>query len=142
MALTPDIYVSPELIAIRAEAEEQAVQAPKKTWRLDFERGRISEPISEFAALRQYVHKALVTARSRYLIYSDDYGCELRELIGDDVTRGYLDSEIPRMVREALIYHEDINDVTDITYEIAGDALNISFLLDTVYGEARTEVLL
>lgn len=142
MALTPDIYTSPEMAELQAEAIEQQVEAPKRSWRLDFANGRISEQITDLDALLQYVHKALITPRSRYLIYTDDYGCELPDLIGDDVTRGYLDSEVPRMVREALVYHEYINDVTDITYEIDGDKLRISFSIDTIYGEARSEVLL
>ena len=142
MALTPDIFETEDFTKTPAVDEELAVEeeVPKRTWRIDFDNGRIGGQITGIDAIKQYVYKALTTARSRYLIYTDDYGSELAALIGSDVTRAYLDAEIPRMVRDALIYHGDINDVTDIKYELSGDALFISLTLDTIYGELRTEV--
>jgi len=140
MALTPDIFESEDFTKAPEVEETFEEEVPKRTWRIDFDNGRISGQITGIDAIKQYVYKALLTARSRYLIYTDDYGSELSALIGSDVTRAYLDAEIPRMVRDALIYHDDINDVTDITYELSGDALFISLTLDTIYGELRTEV--
>ncbi|WP_251025044.1 DUF2634 domain-containing protein [Bacillus sp. ISL-57] len=92
----------------------------------NFETGTIGKFIDEGEALRQYIRKAILTERSRFAIYSDDYGCELNELIGDDVvTEDLLDAEIPRIVYEALAYDERIDDV-QTTFTREGDKLFLS----------------
>jgi hypothetical protein len=59
-------------------------------------------------------------------------------LIGEDVTADLLESEIPRMVEEALIYDDRIDSVSDIVLTRDGDKLYISFQLVTVTGEEIT----
>jgi phage baseplate assembly protein W len=112
--------------------------APSKTWSIDFDNGTIGGFIDNGDALYQYIIKALMTERSKYVIYSDDYGNELQDLIGGDVTLALMDSEIPRMVYEALAYDDRIEDVTDINYTRDGDALYISFTVVAVNGETIT----
>jgi hypothetical protein len=59
-------------------------------------------------------------------------------LIGEDVTADLIESEIPRMVEEALIYDDRIDSVSDIILTRDGDKLYISFQLVTVTGEEIT----
>ena len=115
---------------------------PTKTWKLDFENGKIGSYIDGLEAIEQFVIKAIKTARSRFYIYSDDYGCELEDLLGANVTDAFLNAEIPRMVKEALIYDDRIEDVTDIQYERDGDKLYLSLRVVTTLGELETEVTL
>ncbi len=148
MATLPQIYSEDWFGDERAQDELEATgeitldnePAPALTWRIDWDSGRIIGKIDELEAVKQYAIKALMTARFRYLIYSDDYGCELEDLIGSDVTAAFIDSEVPRMVREALIYDDRVTDVTDIQFSREGDKLNISLVLNTVYGDIETEV--
>lgn len=140
MALTPDNGSEFADDVLQPDSTDDTTDqtdmvAPSKTWKLDFENGRITHEIDGLEAIRQFVKKAILTARSRFLIYTDDYGCELDDLIGDDVTDAYLNSEIPRMVKEALIYDDRIEDVTDIQYERDGDKLYLSFRVVTALGE-------
>lgn len=115
---------------------------PTYTYRLNFESGRINGMIDERDALIQYIRKAIVTARSRYDIYTDDYGCELPDLIGQDVTRSYVDSEIPRMVREAIIYDDRITGVPRIDAEQRGDAVFIMADVESIYGDLKIEAVI
>lgn len=123
MALTPENEA--ELLdEVVAELEMLEI-APSRTWAIDFENGTIGGFIDEDEALRQFVRKAILTERSKYVIYSDDYGNELHSLIGQDVTPALLDSEIPRMVYEALAYDDRIEDV-QTEYTRDGDQLFIT----------------
>jgi phage baseplate assembly protein W len=122
MALVPENYSD----ILDEEEAAEAVVEPSKTWAINFEAGTIGKFIDEGEALRQYIRKAILTERARFSIYSDDYGCELNELIGDDVvTEDLLDAEIPRLVYEALAYDERIEDV-QTTFTREGDKLFIN----------------
>lgn len=121
MALTPE-GINEEIEEVESDELE-----PSKTWNIDFASGTIGGYIDEELALRQYVIKALLTERAKYAIYSDDYGSEFQELIGEDITLALMDSEIPRMVFEAIGYDDRVEDVTDIEYTRDGDQLFVSF---------------
>jgi len=122
MALIPENYSE----ILDEQEETEVVVEPSKTWAINFETGTIGKFINEGEALRQYIRKAILTERARFAIYSDDYGCELNELIGDDVvTEDLLDAEIPRIVYEALAYDERIDDV-QTTFTREGDKLFLS----------------
>lgn len=123
---------------LRAEAE--APTEPSKTFRLDLSANRIGNLTDQIEALKQAIAKAILTPRSRHIIYDDNYGCELWDLIGADVTTAYIDAEIPRMVREAIIYDDRINNVTTVEITRDGDAIFIKVDVDSVFGEVRTEV--
>ncbi|MDR7001554.1 DUF2634 domain-containing protein [Neobacillus niacini] len=134
MALTPeniDETVDPETVV-----DEEVV--PSKTWAIDFENGVIGGFIDDDEATKQFALKSLMTERSKYAIYSDDYGTELMDLIGEDATQALLESEIPRMVEETLIYDDRIDSVSDVILTRDGDKLYISFQLVTVTGEEIT----
>lgn len=125
---------------LTAEETETVEELPSKTFAIDFENGTIGGLIDGESALRQFVLKALLTERSKYVIYSDDYGNELRELVGSDVTPLLLESEVPRMVREALVYDDRIDDVINIICERDGDKLYVSFtVVPTDSDEELTE---
>jgi phage baseplate assembly protein W len=84
------------------------------------------------AAIRQFIRKAIVTARYHFAVYGTAYGCELEDLIGQDVSSELLNAEIPRVVREALIYDRRINDVSNFVLRREGDLLFITFDVSTV----------
>jgi Protein of unknown function (DUF2634) len=116
---------------------------PSLTYRLDFEKGVIGGLIDGDEALRQFVSKEIRTARYRYLIYDDEYGSELEDLIGSDVTEAFLNQEIPRIIREALIYDDRIADVRDFNIQREGDGVYIEFTVEKTGGGTLTvEVML
>lgn len=133
MPLVPD-FSEEELAELLAEAEEEAVQ-PSKTYKIDFENGRLGGFIDYNEALKQAVHKALITARDRFLIYTDAYGCELEDLIGSNVTQAFRETEIPRLIEEALVYDDRIDSISDMSVIAKGDAVYITFTLTSTSGE-------
>lgn len=132
MALTP-INFATDTEELTVVDVSQAVQ-PSKTWRLDLKSGRIGGFIDDREAIRQYIRKALMTARNRYLIYDEFYGEEFRDLIGQSLTPTLMDVEIPRLVREAIIYDDRIADVPSVEVRQEGDSVYIDVLVELVDG--------
>ena len=95
----------------------------------------IGGKIDGLEAIRQFIAKAIKTARDRFLIYDDQYGCDLESLIGASVTRELLEEEIPRVITEALIYDDRISDVVDFVITNEGDKVFVSFTALLVNGE-------
>lgn len=140
MSLTPDNQT--ELLDAYLDAESNAQPEPTYTYRINFGTNRLGGMVDDKDALKQFIVKAILTYRSHFRIYSDDYGCEIESLIGSDVTEGFIQAEIPRMVREALIYDDRINDVTNVTATRKGDAVYITATVDSIYGDFTQEVMI
>lgn len=118
------------------------VIAPTKTYALNFGTGEIRNFIDDKEAVKQFIRKAIVTERSKWRIYTDDYGCELYSLIGTDVTDGFLRSEIPRMISEAIEFDERITSVNNVTSTRSGDAVKVVVDVTTIYGDVDVEVVI
>ncbi|MEH7521680.1 DUF2634 domain-containing protein [Bacillus sp. JJ1503] len=131
MALSPLETLEERVLTV----EEQETIEPSKTYRLGYESNEISGLIDGEEALRQFVVKAIRTARFRFLIYDNQYGSELEELIGADVSLELLQTEIPRVIREALIYDDRVADVVDFEIVRESDKLFVSFRVVTTTGD-------
>lgn len=127
MALNPLVPTDDRII----ETDEQDSFEPSKTYRLDFRTGRVRGTVDGERSLRQFVRMALATERFRYLIYDSDYGSEIDEVITQDSSPELLESEIPRVIREALIVDERIDNVTNFIIERSQDAYFVTFDIDT-----------
>jgi|HigsolmetaGSP11D_1036233.scaffolds.fasta_scaffold01462_8 hypothetical protein len=114
------------------------VELPSRTWRLDFERGRVTGMIEGLEAVRQAVFKILQTERFRYLIYDADYGVELASLVGRDPV--FVQSELRRRIAEALTQDDRIDSVTDFQIDITGDTATVRFTVVSTFGSFQQEV--
>lgn len=109
-----------------------------KTYGIDFENKRILPiKIDNKEALIQAIYKMLATDRYEYVIYNYDYGVELNELIGQD--KLFVEAELPRRVREALIIDDRIQDVKDFGMSFNKDELTFSCVIVSIYGEIPIE---
>lgn len=89
----------------------QEVQYPNLTYKMNFEDETIRNYTNDLEAIEQACYKILSTERYRYIIYSWGYGIELDALFGQPLP--YVYSELPRRIKEALLYDDRISDVTD-----------------------------
>lgn len=118
------------------EQEEQ----PSLTYALDFENGRIIGRTDGLKAVNQAIKKALITARFKCLIYDNQYGSEIKELVlSKNITRELLEAEMPRMIEDCLSVDTRILKVYDFEFYIAEDKANIKFKADTIFGETSFE---
>jgi phage baseplate assembly protein W len=123
--------------------EITTVIPPSKTYALDLSTEEVSGgTIDGLAAVKQFVQKAIVTARFRFQAYTPNYGCEIDDLIGQDVPQALLDSEIPRVITDALIYDARINNVSGFVITRTKDGLYVEFTVDSIYGTTNGEVTL
>lgn len=117
--------------------------APSRTYQLDFESGEITgRKIDGEPALRQFIRKAMITARYRYLIYSSEYGCELESLLGQDISQELLKSEIQRVITEALIVDDRVVSVKEFDIVRESDRLFVTFQVNTSEGTIMQEVII
>jgi hypothetical protein len=89
----------------------ETVQYPNLTYKMNLEDETIRNQTTDLEAIRQACYKILNTERYRYLIYSWGYGVELEDLYGKPLP--YVYSELPRRIKEALLYDDRITDVID-----------------------------
>lgn len=113
-----------------ASVEEQ--QQPSLTWKLDFEKKCITQMIDGLEAVKQAVFVILETQRFEYLIYSFNFGSELQGIIGKSPL--FVQSEIRRLIREALLQDDRITDVRDIMIQINGESMLVEFTIVSVFG--------
>jgi len=108
-----------------------------RSYRLDFERKRIfaAGSVKDIEAIRQFIRKTLVTPRFRCLVYDNQYGSELNQTITvEDASRAFILTEIPRLVRDALLVDSRILEVYSFDIEFNVENCYIAFTARTVYG--------
>ncbi|UAW07795.1 hypothetical protein PVJ1_00061 [Psychrobacillus phage PVJ1] len=106
---------------------------PTKTYKLDFERGRVTGMIEGLEAIEQAIFKVLNTKRFAHMIYSDDYGFE--NMIGEDEI--FVRGELPRRITEAVLQDERITALEDFSMVFEGDSVLVKFTAVTLYGDVN-----
>lgn len=116
-------------------------EQPTRTYRVDFESGRVSGFSDGIEAMKQAVFLILNTERFKHLIYSWSYGNELSSVFGKDMELAK--SEIKRIITEALTQDERITAVEGFDFRcVKRGELEVSFNAITKYGivQETTEV--
>lgn len=121
--------------------EVKPLPLPSRTYVLNFETGQIIEKeIDGKEAIIQFIHKAIQTARYRYLIYNSQYGCEIESLLGQNISPQLLKSEIARVITEALLEDDRIHAVEQFQIVRDSDKLFVTFTVITSEGAITQEV--
>ncbi len=116
-------------------------QRTNRTYGMDMEHKRIVGMVDGEEALKQSIWKMLSTERFKHLIYSDNYGSEIIDRAMDtELTEEFLESDIPELVKDALLIDDRIIEVTDISWNWIGrDSVLISCTVGTIYGDVLIE---
>lgn len=116
--------------------DEEIEIESSKTYRIL--NGRVNGWIDELDAVRQAVEKILQTERFRFEIYSDNYGIEIENLIGEQYDLVVAEAE--RIIKEALLNDERIVSIDNVTVtKTASESVLISFIVSTVFGSFSAE---
>ena len=106
---------------------------PSRTYCVDFGSGRVVGYTDGIDAVKQAIVLILNTERFRHLIFSWNYGSELNEVIGMDTALA--ESEIKRIITEALMQDDRITSVDDFSFSRHGrSAVTAAFTVTTIYG--------
>lgn len=119
------------------EQDFKVVQMPSKTFRLDMEKKRVIGTVDGLEAVRQTVFCILNTERFDWLIYSWNYGMELKDLFGKST--GLAKARIKKRIKEALRQDDRIQSVDEFSFEGNGKVLHVRFTVHTTLGEIVVE---
>lgn len=127
-----------ELSEEDASLEEEPVY---RTYRMDFKNKRIIGMVDGVEAAAQAMFKALQTRRFAYLIYDDQYGCDIFNKIGNlNLTQSYLEADLPSMIEDTFLNEEMVRGINDLEFDIiSGDSVAIQLAVSTIYGDATIE---
>lgn len=117
---------------------QSPAEAPTKTYKIDFESGRVGGFVDDTEAMKQAIYKILQTDRFAFLIYSWNYGIELDAAVGKSYQ--VFASEIKRVIHEALLADSRITDVVDFSViQIDKRTASVTFTAETIFGEIPIE---
>ena len=110
---------------------------PSLTWKINEERAEVRGTLDELEAMKQAVRKILQTERYRYAIYDWNYGIELEELYGKNVT--YVIPELKKRIEDALLADDRVTAVTDFSFMQEKGSVTAEFMVHTIFGEITAE---
>ena len=128
----------PDIIGF--DTDIQLTSRPSRTWIIARKTMQVGYMDEGLEAARQSVEIALNVERFQWQIYNTNIGNELEELVGDDAD--YIQSELPRMVDDALSVDDRVIDTADFVFSVNGDSMTVSFTVNTVYGQLTEELLI
>ena len=106
---------------------QDTIEQTSKTYYLNIEKNTISKFCDGIDAMKQAVYCILNTERFEHLIYSWNYGIELKHLIGENTT--FVIPELERVITEALLQDLRIN----------RNEIKVKFTVVTNIGEFEAE---
>jgi hypothetical protein len=89
-------------------------------------------------AMRQAVEIILTTKRFNHQIYTENFGIELDDLVGEDPD--YIEGTLPERVRDAFSIDDRILSEENYVFTVTGDTMTVTFDVVTVFGSFSTEV--
>lgn len=101
------------------------VKQPSRTFYMNVNKKQIIGTCDGLDAVKQAAYCILNTERYEYLIYSWNYGIELKDLYGRPVP--YVKSELKRRIKEALMQDQRIRSVDAFSFRSIGNGLEASF---------------
>lgn len=113
------------------DTEITSIEQPSKTYRI--KDNRIAGLCDGIESLKQSIYLILCIERYEYLIYSWNYGSELKGVIGMD--KDIAESEFKRRVREALLQDDRVNNVDNFIFEYEKDSALVKFTVFSIYGD-------
>lgn len=126
--MLPNQYVDLSESDFEVEEEQNT-----ETYKMHISLETINGKTDEQEAMIQAIYKILNTERYAYPIYSDNYGIELIDLIGEDAE--WVCPELQRRIEEALLQDERIKEVSDFDFTIEDDKIHVSFTASTIFGD-------
>ena len=113
-----------------------------RTYKMDFESNRIMGFTDGLDALKQAITKILFTERFKNLIYSNEYGSEVKScLMSEGCTNEFLNVEIPALIKEALMQDVRILDVDEFNLKFEGDCVQTECDVTTIYGNIEVKAV-
>lgn len=119
------------LLTLEVEAQ------PSLTYALDVENNRARGTADGMEAVKQAIYLILNVERYDCLIYSWNYGVELKGLIGQP--KDFVLPEIKRRITEALLQDDRITAIDGFEFETGRRSVHVTFTAHTIFGDTEIE---
>lgn len=129
--------MTPDTDEILLNNVEEVKEQTSKTYYLNIEKNTISNFCDGIEAMKQTIYCILNTERFEHLIYSWNYGIELKHLIGENTT--FVIPELERVITEALMQDTRISEVNNFEFETKENTILAKFTVVTTVGEIEVE---
>ena len=123
---------------ILLNTEFEYVSQPDYTYKLNVDAERVAGYVEGLKAYEQAIYKILNTERYDYIIYSRNYGIELKDLFGQPIP--YVIPELERRITEAVMAY-DLTERVD-SFEFDTDKIgvvHVAFKATSIYGSVNIE---
>lgn len=114
--------------------EENEVEMPDLTFHV-IDGEEVAGLVDGLESIKQAIAIMLGVERYQHAIYSWQFGAELHDLIGKDIS--YVCPELARRITDALLSDDRILDVYDFEFSKSGNTVHCSFAVSTIYGETN-----
>ena len=115
----------------------EIIKEPSNTFKLNIEDNSIYGYADGLESVKQAVYLILNTERYEYIIYSWDYGIELKELFGKPIP--YVIPELERRITESLMQDDRITSVDDFSFECKRNKVYADFTVHSIFGNIKAE---
>ena len=116
---------------------QEFTEPTSRTYKLNIDRQTINGYIDEQEAMKQAIYLILNIERYDYLIYSWNYGIELKDLFGQPTF--YVMAELERRITEALMVDSRITAVDNFEITREGKKVHARFTVHTIFGDVEAE---
>jgi hypothetical protein len=116
---------------------QEFTEPTSRTYKLNINKETISGYIDEVEAMTQAIYLILNIERYDYLIYSWNYGIELKDLFGQPTF--YVMAELERRITEALMVDSRITAVDNFEITREGKKVHARFTVHTIFGDLEGE---
>lgn len=125
-------------VSVDLSADIEIETQPSANYKMYPDKEFISGVCDELEAMKQAVFKILNTERFDYLIYSQNYGVELKDLFGEPLS--YVCAELPDRISEALLQDDRIEAVGDFDFTVTKkNEVLVTFTVETIFGKILAE---
>jgi len=115
----------------------EVVEQSSHTFYLDVDRNIVFGFTNKYEAMKQAIYLILETERYQYVIFSWNYGIELLDLFGKQMT--FVLPELKRRISEALLQDTRIKYIEDFDFQVNRNIVTTTFTAVTVYGNIPIE---
>jgi len=91
-------------------------------------------------AMKIWIYKCMLTSRFKYTAYSDRFGTEVFELVGEVISSKLKKEEIKRYITEAIMVHPFMVSITKIDIEQKRENVTVVVYYTTVFSDEVVKV--
>lgn len=91
-------------------------------------------------AIKIWIYKTMITSRYKFSAYTDNYGTEVFDLVGEVISSRFKKEEIKRYITEAIMVNPFIISITKIDIEQKKDSAEIIVYYTTTFNNEMESV--